>query len=262
MWFWEGQGRFHWKEEKSKECEITYCATPTFFLFMTIRFTVILSATGGITIQQPRLVCCFLFEEGCLCGAVQEDQGSPGSPQQTSFFCTGRFSFFFFLFVHVAQLSIALGRHTLPHVRAWNGGKHKDVYIWCRNIKRINLWFRLCCCLIAGITQTRIRGFGRGETKCACKLSPNEYTEKKPTPLLSEAKYVVTSCLKQPSPVTTWMINWHSWLVEFSTDYFDMDIVPAMIPSLYLLLVYRRNLPQPLYWELKGKIHSKLLFRS
>lgn len=29
----------------------------------------------------------------------------------------GQMFFFFFSFVHVAQLSIALGRHTLPHVR-------------------------------------------------------------------------------------------------------------------------------------------------
>lgn len=29
--------------------------------------------------------------------------------------------FFFFLFVHVAQLSIALGHHNLPHVRVWKG---------------------------------------------------------------------------------------------------------------------------------------------
>lgn len=208
------------------------------------------------------LYVVFYLRRGACVGQSRKTRVVPALHSRLRFFVLADSVFFFFLFVHVAQLSIALGRHTLPHVRAWNGGKHKDVYIWCRNIKRINLWFRLCCCLIAGITQTRIRGFGRGETKCACKLSPNKYTEKKPTPLLSEAKYVVTSCLKQPSPVTTWMINWHSWLVEFSTDYFDMDIVPAMIPSLYLLLVYRRNLPQPLYWELKGKIHSKLLFRS
>lgn len=32
---------------------------------------------------------------------------------------------------------------------------------------------------IAGITQTRIRGFGRGETKCAYKLSSDKYTETK-----------------------------------------------------------------------------------
>lgn len=37
----------------------------------------------------------------------------------TMFSSTGKvfFLFVFFLFVHVAQLSIALGRHTLPHVK-------------------------------------------------------------------------------------------------------------------------------------------------
>lgn len=56
---------------------------------------------------------------------------------------------FFFLFVHVAQLSIALGRHTLPHVKVWkglnNGGK-SSVCIYDAML-RTNLWFRLCCCL-------------------------------------------------------------------------------------------------------------------
>lgn len=46
------------------------------------------------------------------------------------FFCS---VFFPFLFVHVAQLSIALGRHTLPHVRVWKGvkggGGNRSVYM-------------------------------------------------------------------------------------------------------------------------------------
>lgn len=55
-----------------------------------------------------------------MCGSAEVEEVLCLS-KRTKFSCTLIFLFFFsfvcFFFVHVAQLSIALGRHTLPHVR-------------------------------------------------------------------------------------------------------------------------------------------------
>lgn len=55
-----------------------------------------------------------------MCVGVAEGEVVLRVSEQTMFSPTGR-CFFFFFFVHVAQLSIALGRHTLPHVRVRKG---------------------------------------------------------------------------------------------------------------------------------------------
>lgn len=55
------------------------------------------------------------------------------------------------------------------------------MYIWCRNVKRTNLWFRLCCWFncwyYTNLFKKRIRGYGRGD-KCACKSLSDKYTVK------------------------------------------------------------------------------------
>lgn len=58
-----------------------------------------------------------------MCGSAEVEEVLCLS-KRTKFSCTLIFFFFVFFFrlfvsffVHVAQLSIALGRHTLPHVR-------------------------------------------------------------------------------------------------------------------------------------------------
>lgn len=78
--------------------------------------------------------------------------------------------FFPFLFVHVAQLSIALGRHTLPHVRVWkgakDGGKTKEVDVQYNAVMLRGLLFRLCCCFhcwyYTKVFKKRIMGYGSG----------------------------------------------------------------------------------------------------
>lgn len=72
---------------------------------------------------------------------------------------------FSFLFVHVAQLSIALGRHTLPHVSVkgserWRGKKN---CIYDAVLSRgLTCGSGFAAVSIAGITKRRIRGYGRG----------------------------------------------------------------------------------------------------
>ena len=71
----------------------------------------------------------FIFEEEVVCWNAEVEVLLQYS-EWTAFCCT---SIYFFNFLHVAQLSIALGQHTLPHVMSvkgierWRG----EVYIWC-----------------------------------------------------------------------------------------------------------------------------------
>lgn len=81
-------------------------------------------------------------------------------------FCV--FSFFsFFLFQHVAQISIALGRHTLPHVRTIK--KYKTCIYDAVTFKGITCGFGLAAVCIAGILPMYLKVIRK--IQCACRIS-------------------------------------------------------------------------------------------
>lgn len=77
------------------------------------------------------------------------------------------FSLFFF-FLHVAQISIALGRHTLPHVRTrkYKTCKYKYDAV---TFKGKTCGFGLAAVCIAGILPMYLKEIG--EIQCACRIS-------------------------------------------------------------------------------------------
>lgn len=86
------------------------------------------------------------------------------------------FIFFFlsFLFKHVAQISIALGRHTLPHVRTIKKIKYKTCIYDAVTFKGITCGFGLAAVCIAGIVPMYLKKKKKkviGEIQCACRIS-------------------------------------------------------------------------------------------
>lgn len=173
---------------------------------------------------------------------------------------------FSFLFVHVAQLSIALGRHTLPHVRVWKGvkdGGEKEVYIWCRDVKRTNLWLRLCCCLncwyYTNLFKEWIKGYGRGDKMCLQVIIWQIHC-KKSFCFLEQNVWTLTShgnelLVKPARPVMTWMMNWHTWFDSPLTTLIWTCHQPLFC-SCGVLLWNTIQPPPALYRDLIGKIHS------
>lgn len=74
---------------------------------------------------------------------------------------------FCFLFKHVAQISIALGRHTLPHVRTIK--KYKTCIYDAVTFKGITCGFGLAAVCIAGILPMYLKVIR--EIQCACRIS-------------------------------------------------------------------------------------------
>lgn len=173
---------------KSKECEITHCATPPLYLCLwplKIRFTIMLSATGGIRVQQPRLVCLSFYLRREMCVWDSGSWGSPGSSQRTTCSRTGRLKFFFFSFCTCSTIEHCTWAPYFTSCQSVKGSerwrkKTKTCIYDAVTLRGLTYGSGFAAVSIAGITQTRIRGFGRGETKCACKLSSDKYTEKNP----------------------------------------------------------------------------------
>ncbi len=74
---------------------------------------------------------------------------------------------FLFLFKHVAQISIALGRHTLPHVRTRKN--YKTCIYDAVTFKEITCGVGLAAVCIAGILPMYLKVIR--EIQCACRIS-------------------------------------------------------------------------------------------